>query len=119
MFSLTIFWCLTLGMPTITLALFLSVRSISSHHLWLTTTILWAAILLYDYCLKFVAEVERCWVGKLNWVAGFFYLNRYLTLFGHVPIMMEYFWSTPNPNKVEVSILHQEEKLRGNAVERH
>jgi len=60
------------------------------------------SILLYDYCLTFVAEVERCWMGKLNWGTGFFYLNRYLTLFGHVPIMMEVFWSTSNPNKVEI-----------------
>ena len=61
------------------------------------------AILLYDYCLTFAAEVERCWrVRQLNWSLAFFYLNRYLVLFGHVPIMLEYFWS--NPNKTEVSI---------------
>jgi len=36
---------------------------------------------------------------------GFFYLNRYLALFGHIPMMMEFFWTTSNPNKTEVSIL--------------
>jgi len=60
------------------------------------------SILLYDYCLTFVAEVERCWMGEFNWATGFFYLNRYLTLFGHVPIMLEYFWSIPNPNKAKI-----------------
>jgi hypothetical protein len=68
--------------------------------------IIWAAILLYDYCLTFVAEVERCWVvRRLNWGLGFFYLNRYLMLFGYIPIMLEFFWSTSTPKKIEVSIL--------------
>ncbi|KIM38067.1 hypothetical protein M413DRAFT_30471 [Hebeloma cylindrosporum] len=59
------------------------------------------SILLYDYSLTFVAEVERCWVGELNWASAFFYLNRYLTLFGHVPIMLEYFWSSSHANKAQ------------------
>jgi hypothetical protein len=88
--------------------LLLSVRCIQPiipHHFLLTTTIIWAAILLYDYCLTFAAEVERCWSARrLNWGLGFFYLNRYSTLFGHVPIMLEFFWSTSNPNKDEVSL---------------
>jgi len=65
----------------------------------------WVAILLYDYCLTFVAEVERCWgVRQLDWTLAFFYLNRYLVLFSHAPVMMQYFWSTSNPNKTEGSI---------------
>ena len=72
----------------------------------LTMPIIWAAILLYDYCLTFIAEVERCWVvRRLSWNLGFFYLNRYLTLLGYVPIMLGYFWSTSNPNKTEVCVL--------------
>jgi len=95
----------TLGMSSTLSLLFLSVRYISSYHLPLTTTIICAAVLLYDYCLTLVAEVERCWSARqLNWGLGFFYLNRYLTLFAHVPIMLEFFWSTSNPNKTEVSI---------------
>ena len=90
------------------LILFLSVRCvrfISSRNLQLMMPILWVAILVYDYCLTFVAEVERCWgVRRLNWILTFFYLNRYLVLFSHGPVMMQYFWSTSNPNKTEVSI---------------
>ena len=68
--------------------------------------IIWLAVLLYDYCLTFIAEVERCWVARrLSWSLGFFYLNRYLTLLGYIPIMLEYFWSTSNPNKTKVGIL--------------
>jgi hypothetical protein len=66
-----------------------------------------AAILLYDYCLTVVAEVESCWVSQLSWGLGFFYLNRYLVLFGHVPIMLEFFWSSSDRNKIEVSITLQ------------
>jgi len=66
----------------------------------------WTAILVYDYCLTLFAEVETCWgVGKLNWGLGLFYLNRYLTLFGYIPVMVQHFGATSNPNKTEVSIL--------------
>ena len=62
--------------------------------------------MLYDYCLTFIAEVERCWaVRRLSWSLGFFYLNRYLALFGYIPVMLALFWSTSNTNKAEVSIL--------------
>ena len=72
----------------------------------LTMLIIWPAILIYDYCLTFVAEVERCWaVRRLNWALVFFYLNRYLTILGYIPIMLEYFWLTSNQNKTEVSVL--------------
>ena len=65
--------------------------------------IIWVAILLYDYCLTFVAEVERCWGIRLNCALTLFYLNRYLVLFGHVPIMLRYFWPTSDPSNIEVS----------------
>ena len=100
---------LRIGMSTVMIILFLSVcyiLSISSYNLQLMMPIIWVAILLYGYCLTFVAEAERCWgVRQLNWTLAFFYLNRYLVLLGHAPIMLEYFWSTSNPNKIEVSIL--------------
>jgi hypothetical protein len=79
---------------------------VSCYAFPLTTPSIWSAILLYDYCLTFVAEVERCWVvRRLSWGLGFFYLNRYLALFGYIPIMMMFFWTTSNLNKTEVSIL--------------
>ena len=72
----------------------------------LTMPIIWEAILLYDYCLTFVAEVERCWVvRRLNWGLSFFYLNRYLALFGQIPVVVKFFWTTSNSNKTEVTIL--------------
>ena len=82
------------------------VHFISCSALLLTIPIIWEAILLYNYCLTFIAEVERCWViRQLSWGLGFFYLNRYLTLLSYIPIMLQHFWSTSNPKKPEVSIL--------------
>ena len=58
----------------------------------LTMLIIWAAILLYDYCLIFVAEVERYWgVHQLSWGLGLFYLNHYLVLFSYILMMLEPF----------------------------
>ncbi|PPQ78264.1 hypothetical protein CVT25_011723 [Psilocybe cyanescens] len=59
-------------------------------------------LLVLEYCDTFVQEVERFWkVGSLSWASGFFYLNRYMVLFGHIPVLIEYFWSTSNPHKLQ------------------
>ncbi|CAA7268611.1 unnamed protein product [Cyclocybe aegerita] len=64
------------------------------------------SLLVYDYCLTFVAEVERFWsIRGINWASGLFYLNRYMVLVGHIPVMIEYFWSTSNPDKLQMSVL--------------
>jgi len=49
-------------------------------------------ILYYDFTLTFSAEVDRFWRSSLTWASGFFYVNRYLSLLGHVPVMMQYQW---------------------------
>ncbi|GLB40565.1 hypothetical protein LshimejAT787_0804360 [Lyophyllum shimeji] len=52
-------------------------------------------ILYYDYALTFSMEVERFWCTRsLSWASAFFYLNRYLVLFGHIPVMVQYYWDT-------------------------
>ena len=57
--------------------------------------------------------METCWrVRKLSWGLGLFYLNRYLTLFGSVPVMLQVFWSTSNPNKIEVSSMLPKKRSR-------
>lgn len=62
------------------------------------------AILYYDYVLTFGWEVSRFWGRRLTWATFFFYLNRYFTLFAHIPVVMEYFWTTNAPNKPQVSV---------------
>lgn len=50
-------------------------------------------ILYYDYALTFVDEVDRFWASRsISWASLLFYLNRYLSLLGHIIIMIEYFW---------------------------
>ena len=102
--------CLTIGTSTTIAISFLSVCDnwfILSHlFVQLTKPVIYmAAILLYDYCLTVGAEVKRCWVARLSWGLGFFYLNRYLVLFGHVPIMLEFFWLSSYQNKTKVTIM--------------
>ena len=61
------------------------------------------AILVHEYVITFVEEVDRMWYPTFhgprmswNWASFFFYLNRYLVLFGHGPVIMEFFWTTSN-----------------------
>ncbi|KAH0580209.1 hypothetical protein H2248_001730 [Termitomyces sp. 'cryptogamus'] len=62
-------------------------------------------LLHYDYTLTLSAEMERFWSSRsLSWVSTFFYLNRYLSLFGHVPGILRDFWSPDS--KVPVISIH-------------
>ena len=66
-----------------------------------------AAILYYDYLLTFQLEVDRLWsVGRYTWASVLFFVNRYLALLGHIPVIYEFFWTEHHPNalwKVKVS----------------
>ncbi|CAA7265559.1 unnamed protein product [Cyclocybe aegerita] len=60
-------------------------------------------ILYYDYFLTFNSEYNRFWRTKgLTWASSLFYLNRYLSLFGHVPVIVQYFWSSTDPDRLSV-----------------
>ncbi|KAF9479468.1 hypothetical protein BDN70DRAFT_983710 [Pholiota conissans] len=54
------------------------------------------AILVYEYSITFASEVDRFWYRRQSWPSLMCYLNRYLVLFGHIPIVFEYVWSTSN-----------------------
>ncbi|KIK02727.1 hypothetical protein K443DRAFT_96358, partial [Laccaria amethystina LaAM-08-1] len=61
------------------------------------------AILVHEYVITFIEEVDRMWYSTFqgprmswNWASFFFYLNRYLVLFSHGPVIMEFFWTTSN-----------------------
>ncbi|RPD76978.1 hypothetical protein L226DRAFT_559154 [Lentinus tigrinus ALCF2SS1-7] len=54
------------------------------------------ALLYYDYALTFGAEVERFWrfrKGRPSWGTIGFFLNRYLSILGHIPVILEFFGS--------------------------
>lgn len=66
-------------------------------------------ILLHEYLDTLPVEVDRMWYSTFhgprmswNWVSFFFYLNRYFILVSHGPVMLEFFWSTSNPNKLPI-----------------
>ncbi|TBU51490.1 hypothetical protein BD310DRAFT_953238 [Dichomitus squalens] len=51
-----------------------------------------AAILYFDYALTLGREVERFWKGRFALASFVFYLNRYLSLTGHIPVIYEFYW---------------------------
>ncbi|KAF9458370.1 hypothetical protein BDZ94DRAFT_106179 [Collybia nuda] len=66
-------------------------------------TLISFSLLVHEYCLTFAMEVERFWrANRFTWAVFFFYLNRYLTLFGHLPVIVEYFWYSTADGKNKV-----------------
>ncbi|KAF8229370.1 hypothetical protein L208DRAFT_1016555, partial [Tricholoma matsutake] len=64
-------------------------------------TLMSFTLLVYEYFLMFSREVERFWNSQRpTWPVVFFFLNRYLTLFGHVPIVFETLWYSTATNKL-------------------
>ncbi|KZT28161.1 hypothetical protein NEOLEDRAFT_1176305 [Neolentinus lepideus HHB14362 ss-1] len=49
------------------------------------------SILYYDYALTIGIEVDRFWSPRWNWASFLFYLNRYLGIFGHIPVALQLF----------------------------
>ncbi|KJA21530.1 hypothetical protein HYPSUDRAFT_67659 [Hypholoma sublateritium FD-334 SS-4] len=65
-------------------------------------TLISITLVVYDYYLTFAEEVDRFWMGgPLNWASGLFYLNRYVVLVGHIPVMVEFFWKTTAASKMQ------------------
>ena len=77
----------------------------------LTDGIVWisiigAAVLTYEYFLTLSIEIERFWSAKrLTWAIFFFFFNRYFTLLGHIPLMVEHFLHFIPPSKLTVSLV--------------
>ncbi|KAJ7239725.1 hypothetical protein C8J57DRAFT_1372487 [Mycena rebaudengoi] len=61
-------------------------------------------LLFYDYFLTFEWEVSRYWARpNLSWATILFFLNRYGTLLGNIPVVLQYFWTTPStPEKTRM-----------------
>ncbi|KAJ7460025.1 hypothetical protein B0H11DRAFT_2058550 [Mycena galericulata] len=62
-------------------------------------------ILLYDYALTIGQEVERYWGNSLTWGGGLYYLNRYSTIIGTIPVFVEYLLTTDDPGKDSFNLL--------------
>ena len=52
-------------------------------------------------------EIERFWrVKRLSLPVFLFFVNRYVTILGHLPVMFEYFWNSSSPLKSSVSVAY-------------
>ncbi|KAJ7152674.1 hypothetical protein C8R43DRAFT_1003247 [Mycena crocata] len=58
-------------------------------------------LLFYDYLLTLNLEIVAFWGSRITWATTLFYINRYMSLFGSIPVVMEYFWTTLDPRKLE------------------
>ncbi|KAJ6592953.1 hypothetical protein B0H19DRAFT_1088826 [Mycena capillaripes] len=62
-------------------------------------------LLFYDYFLVLDWEISRYWGTPFTWPNVLFFANRYGTLLGNIPVVMESFWSeNSTPEKIKVSI---------------
>ncbi|KAJ7734073.1 hypothetical protein B0H16DRAFT_155595 [Mycena metata] len=59
-------------------------------------------VLVYEYLLTLEREVSMFWGIRLTWASFFFYLNRYTSLFGTLPILIQYYSTTTDPRKQPV-----------------
>ncbi|KAJ6576065.1 hypothetical protein DFH09DRAFT_371921 [Mycena vulgaris] len=60
-------------------------------------------LLFYDYFLTLGWEISRYWGAKITWPTVLFFLNRYGTLLGNIPVVIQTFWTTPStPTKTTV-----------------
>lgn len=64
----------------------LHVRCHNAQTVWVT------AILYYDYTLTLPIEIDWFWKRfKINWISLLYTSNRFLSLLGHIPIIIIYF----------------------------
>ncbi|KAG6810987.1 hypothetical protein H0H92_009526 [Tricholoma furcatifolium] len=64
-------------------------------------------LLIYEYSITFRLEVERFWITSSKrppWSTIFFFLNRYLTIFGHILVLYEYFWYSLSLDKPKIIV---------------
>ncbi|KAK6975141.1 hypothetical protein R3P38DRAFT_3238095 [Favolaschia claudopus] len=57
------------------------------------------AVFYYDYLLTFGTEVSRYRGTRLTWASFLFYLNRYVSLFGTIPVILQFFWEADSSDK--------------------
>ena len=65
-------------------------------------------ILYYDYTLTFSREVEFFWphgpVNRVGWVSSLYFLNRYVAIFGYIPIVLKLIPGSDSLFRVRVSL---------------
>ncbi|KAJ7888322.1 hypothetical protein B0H14DRAFT_2693571 [Mycena olivaceomarginata] len=60
-------------------------------------------LLFYDFLLTLDWEISRYWGARISLSKFLFFLNRYGTLLGNIPVVVQRFWTTPgSPEKTTV-----------------
>ncbi|CAK5277908.1 unnamed protein product [Mycena citricolor] len=59
-------------------------------------------VLVYDYFLTIQLEVSGFWTTSFTWGSFFFYLNRYSSLLGTIPVVVQFWLTTTDPGKIPV-----------------
>ncbi|ESK87060.1 hypothetical protein Moror_11941 [Moniliophthora roreri MCA 2997] len=65
-------------------------------------------LIYYEYFITLEIEVERYWAHwrTFSLASTIFFLNRYVAVFGHVPVIVQYFWTKePSPYKQVTCVL--------------
>ena len=72
----------------------------------LTPSCAFLVILYYDYALTFFREVEFFWPHKnrVGWASSLYFLNRYMAIFGYIPIVLRIIPSSDFLFRVRVSV---------------
>ncbi|KAI0830123.1 hypothetical protein BC628DRAFT_1416450 [Trametes gibbosa] len=63
-------------------------------------------LLYYDFLLTFRQEVERYWTGTFSLASFLFFMNRYLSLLGHIPVIFGLFYSSTNSPCTGIERMH-------------
>ncbi|RPD76976.1 hypothetical protein L226DRAFT_521645 [Lentinus tigrinus ALCF2SS1-7] len=65
------------------------------------------AMLYYDFLLTLPLEVERYWTGGRSWASVFFFVNRYMAVLCHMPVVYEFFGNMPEERCRTLQLYHQ------------
>ncbi|KAI8992825.1 hypothetical protein BD414DRAFT_567523 [Trametes punicea] len=64
-------------------------------------------ILWYDFVLTIPLEVERYWTVGRSWPSIFYFLNRYMSVLSHIPLVIEFFAVLPERVRRSFSLYHE------------
>ncbi|KAI0370894.1 hypothetical protein BV20DRAFT_943339 [Pilatotrama ljubarskyi] len=83
----------------------LSVRRPTSNNDTVTLTCSLTGILYYDYVLTLRDEVQRFWASRVSTVSVLFFFNRYLAVFAHIPVMVEFYGRQSETTTLTITLI--------------
>ncbi|KAI0668894.1 hypothetical protein C8Q78DRAFT_215423 [Trametes maxima] len=65
------------------------------------------ALLYYDFFLTLSREIELYWKNTISWPYFLFFLNRYMSVITHIPVIIEFFGDLPAPVCRQIQQYHR------------